>query len=162
MITYCTCSGATPAFARAPRIATAPRSEPLNPASEPWRRPIGVRAPATITDDADCWLGTVCLPAVGEARRRWARTPSLTSVVGSTHERSRRRDVRGHRPRRGGGGRPRRGHRLLPRHPRHATGARGGQRGAGRPGGDDGRRRLRLLRAAAGAAVARVHDREVP
>src|SRR3954471_9499255 len=69
MITYCTCSGATPAFSRAPRIATAPRSAPLNPARDPCRRPIGVPAPATITDDADCWLGTVCLQG-GLARLR--------------------------------------------------------------------------------------------
>src|SRR4051794_11127948 len=73
MITYCTCLGATPAFSRAPRMATAPRSAPLNPAREPCRRPIGVRAPATITDDADCWLGTVCLQG-GRSRRRCARS----------------------------------------------------------------------------------------
>ena len=50
MITYCTSSGPTPAFASAPRIAIAPRSEPDNSFNEPSKRPIGVRAPATITE----------------------------------------------------------------------------------------------------------------
>src|ERR687897_1879290 len=49
MITYWTCSGATPAFRSAPVIATPPRSEAENPFSDPWSRPIGVRAPATMT-----------------------------------------------------------------------------------------------------------------
>src|ERR671918_2463702 len=49
MITYWTCSGATPAFRSAPVIATPPRSEAENPFSDPCSRPIGVRAPATMT-----------------------------------------------------------------------------------------------------------------
>src|SRR5918995_2928015 len=49
MITYWTCSGATPALRSAPVIATPPRSVAENPLSEPCSRPIGVRAPATMT-----------------------------------------------------------------------------------------------------------------
>ena len=73
-----------------------------------------------------------------------------------------RAPVHRHRPRRHRRARPRRGHRVLRDHLRHAPGARGDQRGAGRPRGDDGRRRLRLLPPAARAAVAGVDDREVP
>jgi len=50
MITYSTNSGPTPAFASAPRIAIAPRSELDKSFNEPSKRPIGVRAPATITE----------------------------------------------------------------------------------------------------------------
>src|ERR1700694_483564 len=50
MITYSTNSGPTPAFASAPRIAIAPKSEPDKSFKEPIKRPIGVRAPATMTE----------------------------------------------------------------------------------------------------------------
>ena len=50
MIRYSTNSGPTPAFASAPRIAIAPRSEPDKSFNEPSKRPIGVRAPATMTE----------------------------------------------------------------------------------------------------------------
>ena len=50
MITYCTCSGATPARSSAALIATPPRSAPVKSFSEPSSRPIGVRAPLTMTD----------------------------------------------------------------------------------------------------------------
>src|ERR671913_2491560 len=49
MITYWTCSGATPALRSAPVIATPPRSVAENPLSEPCSRPMGGRAPATMT-----------------------------------------------------------------------------------------------------------------
>ena len=50
MITYSTSEAGTPAFSNAARIATAPRSVPEKSFSEPISRPIGVRAPATMTD----------------------------------------------------------------------------------------------------------------
>src|SRR3954462_3248049 len=50
MMTYSTCSGATPAFSRAPLMAMPPRSDPEKSLSEPSSRPMGVRAPATITE----------------------------------------------------------------------------------------------------------------
>src|SRR5271163_2619359 len=46
MITYSINSGSTPAFASAPRIAIAPNSEP----DKSFKEPIGVRAPATMTE----------------------------------------------------------------------------------------------------------------
>ena len=60
MITYSTCSGATPAFSSAPLMANPPSSAAEKPFSEPSSRPIGVRAPATITDP-----DMVCLSVVG-------------------------------------------------------------------------------------------------
>ena len=48
-IVYSTCSGATPARSRAALMATPPSWAPEKPFSEPSSRPIGVRAPATIT-----------------------------------------------------------------------------------------------------------------
>ena len=50
MITYCTWSGATPARSSAALIANPPRSVPEKSFSEPSSRPIGVRAPPTMTD----------------------------------------------------------------------------------------------------------------
>src|SRR5690242_15610877 len=50
MITYCTDSGATCARSSAPLIASPPSSVAENPFSEPSSLPIGVRAPAMITD----------------------------------------------------------------------------------------------------------------
>ncbi|SCD63399.1 hypothetical protein GA0115246_1039619 [Streptomyces sp. SolWspMP-sol7th] len=50
MITYWTCSPPIPARSSAALIAKPPRSAPEKDLSEPRRRPIGVRAPATITD----------------------------------------------------------------------------------------------------------------
>lgn len=50
MITYSTSEAGTPDFSSAPRIAMASRSVPEKSLSEPIKRPIGVRAPATITD----------------------------------------------------------------------------------------------------------------
>src|ERR1700722_1052522 len=50
LITYSTADGGTPAFSRAPAMATAPRSLPEKSFSEPINLPTGVRAPATITD----------------------------------------------------------------------------------------------------------------
>src|SRR3954452_14377626 len=50
MITYCTCSGATPARSRAPLMAKPPSSAPEKSFSDPSNRPIGVRAPATRTE----------------------------------------------------------------------------------------------------------------
>ena len=50
MITYSTSEAGTLAFSRAPRMAIAPRSTALKSLSEPINRPIGVRAPDTITD----------------------------------------------------------------------------------------------------------------
>ena len=49
MMTSSTCSGAMPARSTAARIAMAPRSEPGMSRNAPPRRPIGVRAPLTIT-----------------------------------------------------------------------------------------------------------------
>ena len=42
--------GSTPAFSSAPLMAMPPRSAPEKSLSDPSSRPIGVRAPATITD----------------------------------------------------------------------------------------------------------------
>ena len=50
MITYSTAEAGTPAFSSAPEMAIAPRSLPEKSFSEPISLPIGVRAPATITD----------------------------------------------------------------------------------------------------------------
>ncbi len=50
MITYCTWSPDTPALSSAPLMAMPPRSVAENPFRDPSNRPIGVRAPATITD----------------------------------------------------------------------------------------------------------------
>ncbi|GAA2224506.1 hypothetical protein GCM10010232_06730 [Streptomyces amakusaensis] len=50
MITYCTWPGAMPARSTAAAMANPPRSEPEKEASEPRSRPIGVLAPATITE----------------------------------------------------------------------------------------------------------------
>src|SRR6476619_2693942 len=50
MITYSTWSPDTPAFSRAALIATPPRSAADWSLRPPSRRPIGVRAPATMTD----------------------------------------------------------------------------------------------------------------
>jgi methylmalonyl-CoA/ethylmalonyl-CoA epimerase len=50
MITYSTIDAATPAFSSAPLIAIAPKSVAEKSFSEPINRPMGVRAPATITD----------------------------------------------------------------------------------------------------------------
>src|SRR5215469_6534791 len=49
MITYSTLSAATPARSSAALMARPPSWAPVNPLSEPSRRPIGVRAPPTIT-----------------------------------------------------------------------------------------------------------------
>jgi hypothetical protein len=50
MITYSTALGGSPAFSSAPAIAMAPRSLAEKSFSEPINLPMGVRAPATITD----------------------------------------------------------------------------------------------------------------
>ncbi len=50
MITYCTWSPPIPARSRAALIAKPPRSAPEKDFSEPSNRPMGVRAPATITE----------------------------------------------------------------------------------------------------------------
>src|SRR3954452_25622086 len=50
MITYSTCSPVIPDRARAALIASPPRSAALKSLSDPDRRPMGVRAPATITE----------------------------------------------------------------------------------------------------------------
>src|ERR1700734_2026093 len=50
MITYSTAAAGTLAFSSAPAIAMAPRSLPEKSFSEPINLPMGVRAPATITD----------------------------------------------------------------------------------------------------------------
>ena len=50
MITYWTWSPVIPARSRAALMASAPRSTPENGVSEPSSRPIGVRAPATMTE----------------------------------------------------------------------------------------------------------------
>src|ERR1700724_4872472 len=50
MITYSTSEAGTVAFSRAALMAIAPRSLPEKSFSEPINLPIGVRAPATITD----------------------------------------------------------------------------------------------------------------
>ena len=55
--------GTTPALSRAPLMAMPPRSAAEKPFSEPRSRPIGVRAPATITDP-----DMVCLSRRGLAR----------------------------------------------------------------------------------------------
>ena len=66
------------------------------------------------------------------------------------------------RPRRHRRARPGRGHRLLPRHVRHARRPRGDQRGAGGARGDGRRRRLRLAHPAPRPALRGVDDRQVP
>ena len=50
MITWSTSSGATPARSSAAEIAKPPRSAAENDASVPLSLPIGVRAPATMTE----------------------------------------------------------------------------------------------------------------
>ncbi|GAA2401323.1 hypothetical protein GCM10010256_76520 [Streptomyces coeruleorubidus] len=50
MITYCTWSPPIPARSRAALIAKPPRSAPEKDFSEPSNRPMGVRAPETITE----------------------------------------------------------------------------------------------------------------
>ena len=50
MITYSTADAGTFAFSNAPEMAMAPRSLPEKSFNEPISLPIGVRAPATITD----------------------------------------------------------------------------------------------------------------
>src|SRR3954469_21750534 len=52
MITYWTWSGATPERSSAALMANPPRSAPEKSFSEPSSRPIGVRAPLTMTDPA--------------------------------------------------------------------------------------------------------------
>jgi hypothetical protein len=52
MITYCTCSPVMPARSMAALIAKPPSSAPENGRSAPSSLPMGVRAPATITDEA--------------------------------------------------------------------------------------------------------------
>src|SRR4051794_14128703 len=86
MITYCTASGETPDLSSAPLMAKPPRSAPVNPASEPSRRPIGVRAPPTMTDVR--WSGwaadTVDLRAGSSGVTSLSRAPSsLTASAGA-------------------------------------------------------------------------------
>lgn len=50
MITYCTWSPEIPARSSADLMAKPPRSAPEKDFSEPSSRPMGVRAPATITE----------------------------------------------------------------------------------------------------------------
>lgn len=50
MITYWTCSPVMPDRSSAALMAKAPSSAPEKPFREPSSRPIGVRAPATITE----------------------------------------------------------------------------------------------------------------
>src|ERR1051325_6894802 len=58
MITYCTSPGATFARASAAPMAWPPSCAPLKSLSEPSKRPIGVRAPATITEPDMCSSST--------------------------------------------------------------------------------------------------------
>src|SRR3954454_19364519 len=50
MITYCTASGATPERSSAALMAMPPSSTADMPDNEPSNRPMGVRAPATMTE----------------------------------------------------------------------------------------------------------------
>ena len=162
-------------------MATPPRSAPEKSLSEPSRRPIGVRAPATMTP----WWRR-CARSVAHQlclqRHRWARGHSDAGTA-------RCRWPETHHGRcRAGAAVPRLAGMTEQPQPcftaidhvgvavpdldaaiafyRDTFGMslrpRGDQRGAGRPRGDDGRRRRRLLRPAAGPAHPGVDDRDVP
>src|SRR4051794_7431434 len=131
MITYSTWSPATPARSRAALMASAPRSTAAKPLREPSRRPMGVRAPATMTDAA-------MKPDLQEpGGTTFANIPTrgqCTSWEANAH-------AHAHRPRRDRLPRPRGEDRLLRDDVRAGRGLAGGQRGAGRQGGDAARRR---------------------
>ena len=83
MITYSTWSAATPDRSSAARIAIAPRSIASKPASEPRNFPIGVRAPATMTDLV---MGRVYRRARARISRRCRdRTPRSPTTAISAH-----------------------------------------------------------------------------
>ena len=87
----------TPAFSRAPLMATPPRSAAERSLSPPSRRPIGVRAPATMTVNASDMEGLhrvlVCSDATHEARaRRGCRAHRGAALV--TPGRADRREAR--------------------------------------------------------------------
>ena len=79
MITYSTCSGATPDFSSAPLMARPPRSEPEKSLSDPSSRPIGVRAPATITDTGRS--AVVMVAGLQRLRKRCAPTLIATTTA---------------------------------------------------------------------------------
>src|SRR6478752_4140374 len=77
MMTYSTCSGATPAFSRAPLMATPPRSDPEKSLSEPSSRPMGVRAPATITEvGRSAVMGEASSDVIGDVAVNSSRDPA--------------------------------------------------------------------------------------
>src|SRR6478672_10445017 len=76
MITYSTWSPETPAFSRAPLMATPPRSAADWSFRPPSRRPIGVRAPATITDPPV--LADMGVPPLARSKSIWCALPDDT------------------------------------------------------------------------------------
>src|SRR5436190_1395324 len=119
MITYCTCSGATPARSNAALIAAPPRVVAGRSLRLPSNLPIGVRAPPTITEVMAC-LSALTLVRSDYPHDR--RTIPVTLVTP------------GHRPAtdrscRDRGARPGRGRRLLCPGVRDALRARGDERG---------------------------------
>ena len=158
-------------------MATPPRSAAERSLRPPSRRPIGVRAPATMTDGLSDMAGPPARP-IGSRRDEYRRArdgedPTLLRGLGLCnhaqhdlrHVRIVRRSPATSSPPSTTSASPcptstRRSRSTAT--PSACGCAPGGQRGAGRPRGDDGRRRLRLLHPAARAAERRVDDREVP
>ena len=161
-------------------MATPPRSAADRSLRPPSRRPIGVRAPATMTEP-DMRASSVAERSRsvtddtrgrlhGSSAGRAPRDRRTTMVPMSAPLRPVRAPVHRDRPRRHRRARPRRGDRVLPRHLRHARGPRGDQRGAGRPRGDvsvGGEPSARLVHPAARPAdpestIAKFLDRSGP
>src|SRR5690349_4063123 len=137
MITYCTCSGLTPERSRAALMATPPSLAAGKSLSAPSNRPIGVRAPLTITE------------VMGLALRELSHSEYLTPVRSDYRHDGPDLDVAyvtrlhrpaAHRPRRGRGTRSRQGRRFLHPGVRDDLRTHRDQRGAGGTGGDDGGR----------------------
>ncbi|MCY1370216.1 hypothetical protein D9M69_573000 [compost metagenome] len=85
MITSCTSSGWMPARATASRMAMAPRSTAPTPDRLPWKPPIGVRAPLTMTisDIANYLLNMEDL--VGPGAAWYSVTESPKRVTPANH-----------------------------------------------------------------------------
>src|SRR6516164_4045462 len=112
MITYCTCSGATPERSSAALMATPPRSAAEKSLSEPSSLPIGVRAPLTITEPAMATTFRLSRDSIHGAPILGCEQAHASLAV-SAAQAPPWRDVAANRPRGHRGARPRRGDRVL-------------------------------------------------
>src|SRR5579859_1996579 len=156
MITYSTWPGATPARSSAALMAAAPRAVAGKVLRLPSSRPIGVRAPPTITEVIVSFLRTSAYLAVVQSDYR--REHRTGAHCGHHH---RGRDP-AHRPRRDRRGRSRRGHRTLRPRVRLPLRTHRGEPGAGGTRGHAHRRRRARTDPAAGPAALGLADRQVP